>query len=517
MSRPPRVGLVLKISVFATGCAGIVAEFVLSTLATYLQGNAVFQWTMVMSLMLFAMGLGSRLSKFFTQRLLDTFILVEFGLSLLCASSAVLAYGLAAYTGHINLLIYGLSLVIGGLIGVEIPLVTRLNQEYEELRSNIATVMEKDYYGALLGGLFFAFFALPYLGLTYTPIVLGGINMAVASLLLWFFFRLVSRKKMVVAAFAVSFIYLAGLAILARPIIIFGEQRQYRDKVIYARQTRYQKIVMTQYKKDYWLYINGQEQFSTYDEEKYHEPLVHPAMKLTADRTEVLILGGGDGLALREILKYPEVRTVTMVDLDKAMTDLAATFPVLVDINEASMRDRRLKVFNMDAAAFLKQSPGFYGVVIIDLPDPDTIDLMHLYAESFYRLAARHLRPGGVMVTQATSPYFSRSAFLCILKTVRAAGLSALPYHNQIPTMGQWAWVLAVRQKETDEPDLRRRVLALDFSDLRTRFINKDAMISMVHFGKGVFDPKLESEIKVNTQANPVLHRYYSSGAWAVY
>jgi spermidine synthase len=190
-----------------------------------------------MSLMLFAMGVGSRLSKFFKERLLETFILVEFGLSVLCASSAILAYGLAAYTSHINLIIYVLAVLIGGLIGFEIPLVTRLNETYEELRSNIATVMEKDYYGALLGGLFFAFFALPHLGLTYTPLVLGAINFIVASLFLLFFFHIIGRRKVVVATFAASCLFLVSLSILAKPIIIYGEQRQYRDKVIYSRQT----------------------------------------------------------------------------------------------------------------------------------------------------------------------------------------------------------------------------------------------------------------------------------------
>lgn len=517
MSRPLRPGLALKISIFATGCAGIVAEYVLSTLATYLSGNAIFQWTIVMSLMLFAMGLGSRLSKVFKDKLLDTFILIEFSLSLLCASSAVIGYGLAAYTSHINIIIYFMALVIGALIGLEIPLVTRLNQSYEDLRSNIAAVMEKDYYGALLGGLFFAFFALPYLGLTYTPIVLGAINFLVAALLLWFLFRLVSRKKIVIAAFVFSCLYLSCLVILADPIIMYGEQRQYRDKVICARQTPYQKIVMTQYKEYFWLYINGQQQFSTFDEEKYHEPLVHPAMKLAGDRSRVLILGGGDGLALREVLKHKDVRSVTMVDLDKVMTDLAAEHPVLLSINRASMQDQRLKVVNQDAAAFLKNDNQLYGVIIIDLPDPDTIDLMHLYAAGFYRLASRHLQAGGIMVTQASSPYFSRKAFLCIIKTLRAAGFSVLPYHNQIPTMGEWGWVLAARARETDEQQLKMRALALDFDNLETRFLNRDAMTSMIHFGKGVFDPAEMEKIKVNTQISPILHHYYRAGTWAMY
>ncbi|MDY6851866.1 MAG: spermidine synthase, partial [Thermodesulfobacteriota bacterium] len=278
-----------------------------------------------------------------------------------------------------------------------------------------------------------------------------------------------------------------------------------------------QKIVMTQYKEYFWLYINGQQQFSTFDEEKYHEPLVHPAMKLAGDGSRVLILGGGDGLALREVLKHKDVRSVTLVDLDKVMTDLAAEHPVLLSINQASMRDQRLKVVNQDAAAFLKDDNQLYGVIIIDLPDPDTIDLMHLYAAGFYRLAAKHLQAGGIMVTQASSPYFSRKAFLCIIKTLRAADLSVLPYHNQIPTMGEWGWVLAAKARETDEQQLKRRALALDFDNLQTRFINRDAMTSMIHFGKGVFDPAEMEKIKVNTQVSPILHRYYRAGTWAMY
>jgi spermidine synthase len=512
-----RISLVLKIAIFATGCAGIVAEFVLSTLATYLIGNAVFQWTIVMSLMLFAMGLGSRLSKLFTYRLLDTFILVEFGLSILCSSSAVLAYGLAAYTAHINLIIYLMAMVIGALIGFEIPLVMRLNDAHEELRTNIAAVMEKDYYGSLLGGLFFAFFALPYLGLTYTPIILGAINFLVASLLLWSFFHLIQRKKVVVSAFAASCLFLIFLAVLAKPIIMYSEQRQYKDKIIYAQQTPYQKIVITQWKDYYWLFINGQEQFSSFDEEKYHEPLVHPAMKLSANRDKILILGGGDGLALREVLKYSDVKSVTMVDLDPAMTDLAAKHSVLVDINNASMNDPRLKVVNQDAGAFLKEDDHYYGAVIIDLPDPDTIELMHLYCVNFYRLVARHLRPGGVMVTQATSPYFSRQAFLCIIKTIKKAGFTCLAYHNQIPTMGEWGWVLGVKDAAMDEQTLKQRVLAADFDDLDTRFLNDDAMVSMVHFGKGIIEQNQMDKLKVNTQLNPILQRYYQANTWDMY
>ncbi|MFH1134727.1 MAG: polyamine aminopropyltransferase [Pseudomonadota bacterium] len=517
MFKPRDPGLILKAAIFATGCAGIVAEFVLSTLAAYLTGKAVFQWTIVMSLMLFAMGLGSRLSRVFKDRLLDSFILVEFSLSLLCSSSAVLAYGLAGQVENISLFIYFVAVVIGGLIGLEIPLATRLNQSYEELRTNIANVMEKDYYGALLGGLFFAFFALPSLGLTYTPIVLGFINFLTASLLMWSFFHLTRRKKTLIAAFAGSLVILTSLVFLAQPIILYGEQRQYKDKIIYARQTKFQKIVITEFKRYYWLFMNGQEQFSTYDEEKYHEPLVHPALKIAADRSKVLILGGGDGLALREVLKHHDVREITLVDLDPVMTELARTHPVLLEINQGAMLNPKVSVVNGDAGEFLKNDRDFYGVIMVDLPDPDSLELMHLYSESFYRLAARHLVPGGVLVTQAASPYFAPKAFLCINKTMRAAGFSVLPFHNQVPTMGEWGFVLGVKAGDLGEEALRERYLAQDYSDLSTRFLNNEAAEAMIRFGKGVFGPEKEAGIEVNTQANPVLQNYYGQGVWALY
>ena len=520
-SRPPaaarRPGLILKASIFATGCAGIVAEFVLSTLATYLKGNGVFQWTVVMSLMLFAMGLGSRLSRHIRKNLLDNFIIIEFILSALSASSAALAYGLAAFTVNVNLFVYALSLLIGGLIGFEIPLVTRLNESHEALRTNIAGVMEKDYYGSLLGGLFFAFFALPHLGLTYTPIVLGAINFLVASALLWSFLGLTARPRLLAGAFALCLAYLIGLAVLAEPVVMYGEQSRYKDKVVLSRQTAYQKIVLTRYRDDYWLYINGQLQFSSFDEQRYHEPLVHPALLLAADRSEVLILGGGDGLALREILKYPEVKKVTLVDLDPVMTELARTQPILTRINRGSMADPRVEIVNRDAAEYLRESGRLFGVIIIDLPDPDSVDLMHLYDLGFYRLVAKSLGVGGVMVTQATSPFFSRDAFLCLYKTMKASGLSVLPYHNQVPTMGEWGWLLAASSAMISESELKARTMGLDFGRVETRFINRDAMTAMAHFGKDTFYPGWEEDLRVNTRHRPVLHTYYGRGAWTVY
>ena len=507
---------ILKIALFATGLAGIVAEYVLSTLATYFLGDSVFQWTMIVSIMLFSMGLGSRISKSFTNNLLQKFIYVEFTLSILSAFAALLAYTAAAYTAYTGLLIYSFSISIGLLIGLEIPLVIRLNQDFEELKINISSVMEKDYYGSLLGGVFFAFIGLPYLGLTYTPFVLGITNFLVALLLLavlWPAIVLEARGKLISLSFAVGLFLLAGL-IFAKPIILHGEQRRYKDKVIYEEQSRYQRIVITQWKNDYWLFINGNQQLSSLDEEMYHEPLVHPAMSLLPQPKSVLVLGGGDGCAVREILKYPEVEHITLVDLDPAMTHLGKEHPVLLQMNEGSLNSAKVEIINDDAFHFLENTRQYYDVVIIDLPDPKSVELGRLYSMEFYKLASRQMRPNGVLITQAGSPYFATKAFHCIDKSMEAAGFETQALHNQVLTLGEWGWVLGVKTER--EIELKKRLQALTYDDLETQWINQEAMMLITSFGKDFFLNSGDS-IRINTIHDPVLYRYYLDGNWDIY
>ncbi|HSR66820.1 MAG TPA: polyamine aminopropyltransferase [Acidobacteriota bacterium] len=505
----------LKACIFATGLAGIVAEYVMATLASYLMGDSVRQWTLTVSLMLFAMGVGSRLSRRFRRRLLDAFVAVELLLSLLCASAALLTYTLAVWIEPVSMVVYPLAFAIGLLIGLEMPLATRLNDYYEELRINISSVMEKDYYGALLGGLLFAFLALPYLGLTYTPILLGTVNFAVAAALFWQFRSQLARPRFFTLAFAALTLLLAALLLLARPIVLYAEQSRYRDLVVYQEQTPYQKIVITRWKNHHWLYLNGAEQFSSYDEERYHEPLVHPAMKAAAARHQVLILGGGDGLALREVLKHPEVEAVDLVDLDPAMTRLGRNHPVLLQLNQEAFEDERVTVVNQDAYAFLDESSQIYDVIIVDLPDPKSVELARLYSLEFYSLASRQLAQGGVLVTQATSPLFARRAFLCIYKTMGEAGLSTAAMHNHVPTMGEWGWVVGIKGPPLSSEQVRERLLELDFQDLSTRYLDRDALHTLLYFGKDTFRD-LEA-IEVNRQMSLRLQRYYQGGDWDLY
>ena len=502
----------LKACLFATGCSGIVAEFTLSTLASYLLGNSTLQWTLVMSLMLFAMGLGSGLSRRVTVRLLDRFVAVEFTLSVLCASCAAAAYFGTALVSETSAVVYGYAGAIGLLIGMEIPLVARMNEAYETLRTNIASILEKDYYGALAGGLLFAFFALPKLGLTYTPIALGGVNFAVASVLLWRYRGLLERRRRLMSAFWVTAAGLIGLGLFIRPIMLFGEQSRYRDRVIYEAQTPYQRIVITQWKEDYWLYLNGGVQFSTYDEERYHEPLVHPALALAASRERVLVLGGGDGLAVREVIKYPDVRSITLVDLDPAMIDLARTHPALLEANEGALNDPRVQVVNRDAGRFLKDSERLYDIILIDLPDPKGPDLARLYSREFYRSCKQHLSEYGVVVTQSSSPLHASRAFLCVYRTLEAAGFSVLPYHNAVPTMGDWGWNLGMKAEVVSREGLKRQAMRLDFSGVETAFLNREAMVGMLHFWKGLFEGI--EKIEVSTEVEPTVDRYYRKAEW---
>jgi len=326
-------------------------------------------------------------------------------------------------------------------------MVTRLNQEFEELKVNIANVMEKDYYGSLVGGIFFAFVGLPVFGLTYTPFILGSVNFIVAIFLIFILWKNILASYRALfwpIGIAICALIMVGAA-YAQDIIDYGEQKSYKDQVIYQEQTRYQRIVLTEWKGYNWFYLNGNLQLSSFDEWMYHEPLVHPAMKLNPHPQRILVLGGGDGCAVREILKYPSVESITLVDLDSAVTALARSHPAFLKMNKGALDSEKLTVINTDAFAYLEQSEDFYDVMIIDFPDPKSIELARLFSVEFYRMCYKHLRPNGVIIAQAGSPYYATKAYKCIDKTMAAAGFGTVPLHNQILSLGEWGWIMGAK------------------------------------------------------------------------
>ncbi len=507
----------LKLALFATGLSGIVAEYILSTLATYFIGDSAVQWSLIVSVMLFSMGLGSRLSKYFEGNLLLKFIGVEFALSLLVSFSSLVAYSAAGLTEYVGIIIYGMSILIGLLIGLEIPLVIRLNEEFESLKVNVASVMEKDYLGSLVGGLFFAFVCLPILGLTYTPFILGFINLMVAVGLFLTVRRELQKRAnggITIASGLILLCMFFGIT-KAENIILFGEQSRYKDKVIFSEQSKYQKIVITQWKDHYWLYLNGNQQLSTLDEDKYHEALVHPAVALSGQVKNVLVMGGGDGCAARELLKYPNIEQITVVDLDSMMTGLAKRHPVLTELNDSAFHHPKVTVQNADAFNWLEQAPGLFDLIIVDLPDPRSVELNRMYTAEFYSLCHLKLRPHGSLVTQAGSPYFATKAFRCIDTTMASAGFETLPLHNHVITLGEWGWVLGQKQ-DWSQGQLKERARKLDFKGVETQWLNAEAMLMMTAFGKDIYF-KVEDSIAVNHIQNPVLYRYYLKGNWDLY
>lgn len=502
----------LKIALFATGFAGIVAEYTLSTLASYFLGNQLLQWTLIISIMMFSMGLGSQLSKFFDKKLLETFLVLEFLLSIFSSFSAILVYMVAGTSELTWVLVYALSIIVGMLIGMEIPLVTRINEQFQSLRENISSVMAVDYFGSLLGGGFFAFIGIPYLGMTYTPFVLGTINFLVA-VLLFFRFKSHIQKFRVFQFLALAVVVILGMGLFfAEPIIQYGEQSRYKEKVIYQNQSKYQKIVMTQWKNEYWLFINGNQQLSTLDEWLYHEPLVHPVMKLANGPKNILILGGGDGCAVREVLKYSSVEKITLVDLDPQMTKIGKTHPVLKKLNNGALDNEKLTIINQDGFQFLAQTKEYYDVIMVDLPDPKTVDLSKLYSKEFYQLCYQQLRTNGVIITQAGSPQFATKAFCCIDLSMQAANFQTAPIHNQILTLGEWGFVIGHKSLPKDK--LLSTLRSLEFKNIKTRWLNNDAMLLITSFGKN--DIKV-SNTEINTISNPMLYHYYLNGNWGMY
>ena len=300
----------------------------------------------------------------------------------------------------------------------------------------------------------------------------------------------------------------------AKPLILYGEQKRYADKVIFAKQTAYQRVVVTQWKDDYWLYINGNQQLSTLDEEMYHEPLVHPAMQTGIPKRNVLVLGGGDGCAVREILKYPSVEQVTVVDLDSVLTNLGRQHPVFTELNNNALNHPKVEILNRDAFQYLEKTQQFFDAIIIDLPDPRTVELNRLYSREFYTFCRKAMRPGGTIVTQAGSPYFATKAYYSINKTLAAAGFETAMLHNHVITLGEWGWVMGL--KTSHKADLKSRLQMLNFDDISTRWINNEAMQMMTSFGKDIYAADTAG-VEINKIHDPVLYRYYLDGNWDLY
>lgn len=445
-----RAGLLF--AAFVCAACGLVYELALVAQGAYLLGDSITQASVVLATMVFAMGVGSLAAKPLQRRPLLGFAAIEAALALVGGLSVLALHASFTWLDIYWPALIAISLLVGGLIGAEIPLLMTLLQRIrrQEAGSATADLFAADYIGALIGGLAFPFLLLPLLGQTRGALLVGMVNaVAGAAVVLVLFARTVSgRRRLALGAGTLAVLAVLGVAFAGSETLLrYARNALYDDPVVHAETSTYQEIVLTEWDPmtagdtDTRLFLNGDLQFSSVDEYRYHEALVHPV--LAGSRGRVLVLGGGDGLALREVLRYPDVREVVEVELDPAVLRLAREHPRMAELNRDALRDPRVKVVPADAFGWLRDTRERFDAVIVDMPDPDATSTAKLYSQEFYTLARRALAPGGRMVVQAGSPYFAPRTYDCILGTIRAAGFSATPYHVDVPSFGDWGFVLA--------------------------------------------------------------------------
>ena len=500
---PEAQAAVLLTSITIVALCGIVYELLIGTVSSYLLGDSVYQFSLTIGFFMFAMGVGSYVSRWIPgPRLIEAFVQVELALAFLggiCSIVLFLVFPFAPWLYKAAMFFFILSL--GALVGLEIPLLTRVLAARKGTRRSIANVLSLDYVGALAGSVAFPLLLLPSLGLLAASFAVGLINALVALLnVIWLRDHL-SRPKLYLQATLGTLALLVLLTALSGAVTNFAQQHLYQDRIIYQKHTRYQSLVITRSypREDLRLFIDGHLQFSQLDEHRYHEALVHPAMSLPGPRARVLIMGGGDGLAVREVLKHPGVERVDVVDIDPEMTRLGREFGPLVRLNARSMLDPRVHVHNEDAFSFVRREGAAYDRVIVDFPDPHNEALAKLYAVEFYHMAASRMGPGAVMVTQSSSPYFARRAYWSVALTMEEAFPKVDSYTVAIPAFGVWGFHLARRSERTE----------LRLADLPEglHYLTEEVFQAARAFGRDAGRP--ETGLAVNSVFEPGLYQTY--------
>lgn len=487
----------LFLNVFVIATCGLVYELVSGTLASYVLGDSVTQFSTCIGVYLFALGVGAWLSGFIDRNLGRRFVEVELAVAVVGGLSAPLLFLCFAGVSFFHVVLYGLVLVIGILVGLELPLLMRILKSEMAFKDLVSRVLTFDYVGALIGSLAFPLFLIPHLGLVRTSLLFGMLNGLVGLWGTWLLRHRIRGRVGWLRFKGVLVLLCLGAAMFqADWFTSWSEERLFSDPVVYARTSAYQRIVVTAGHGGFQLYLNGNLQFSSQDEYRYHEALVHPALQVAAGARRVLVLGGGDGLAVREVLRYETVRAVTLVDLDPAMTQLATAFPPLAQLNGGALDDGRVEIVNQDAMIWLETRHRPYDAVIVDFPDPNNFSLGKLYTRRFYQLLATHVTSAGAVAIQCTSPMFSRKSYWCIVNTMRDAGWQVHPYHVAVPSFGPWGFALAKKTAFAIPQTCRSGLQFLDPRLLESLFV----------FPRDIGPV----ETGINRLDNQVLVRYYA-------
>jgi spermidine synthase len=551
-TNPRFLSLILGVSMLFVGICGISYEYTFSKLASDILGDSVKQWAIIIGLMMLFMGIGADLQKYFPDELnVDNFIILEILLGLLGGiGPTVTLYAFGAIPSHFILVHYFFICAIGLMIGLEIPLLTRVNQKtLPSLKHNLGLILKMDYIGSFIGALVWIFVLPRFFNLLEISFFLGIINTAVA-LFTWYWFKDWMKYPVVIPVLGLGVIIILIIGILnGEKLAITAEQKLYKDPIIYTKTTQYQRIVFTEsHNGNLYCYINGNLQFSSLDERIYHEFLVHPVLATAQSRKNILVLGGGDGLAVREILKYNDVQTVTLVDIDPEMTHLAKTFPRLTQLNNNSLNtgkvsvlnpggvskgekvklhqvgqgffrrqlqsdEIKLNIVNLDAFQFAKSIPGIFDIIIIDFPDPNSLTLSKLYSKEFYSLLKNKLSFEGMIIQQSSSPVFANEAFLIIGRTYASSGFSAVPLQHTVPSFGVWGWWVAGHAERFSNRALKEKISHVTNIPASVNYITEELIKGSLFFGKGQLETK---KTDINKILDDRIFRYYLN-AWKQY
>ncbi len=495
--------LFLNVIIIAT--CGLVYELLAATVSSYVLGDSVTQFSFIIGVYLFAMGVGSYLSRFIDKNIAEKFIDIELAVAVIGGFSAPLLFLTFAYVTYFGIILYTMVFIIGTLVGLEIPLLMRILQDKLDFKELVSRVLALDYVGALVASLLFPIFLVPKLGLNRTSLLFGMLNAAVGVWATWLLEPLIPKRKAIILRVkgAIVLVLLAIALIKADRLTTLAEDGLFVDNIVYAKSSAYQRIVVTKGKTGHALFLNGNLQFSSFDEYRYHEALVHPAFAaFPGDAKRVLVLGGGDGLALREILKYKSVESVELVDLDPMMTGLSKAFPALGELNKHAFDDPRVHVTNGDAFVWLDNNDKQpFDIAIIDFPDPNNFALGKLYTTRFYSLLKQKLRPDSAVVIQTTSPLIARNSFWCVMKTLESSGFTVKPYQTTVPSFGIWGFALAKLQpfEKPSKPP----------ANIELRFLNNETFASLFEFPADTSKPN--EELEINRLDNQALVRYYET------
>ena len=455
---------------------------------------------------MFAMGIGSYISKWFDRNLTERFISIEIAVAFfggICSASLFLIF---PYHALYRPVMYGFVLLIGTLVGLEIPILARILSQSTTWKESIANVLSLDYVGALVGSVSFPLLMLPNIGLFQSAFAIGLLNVAVAFLTITVFGGKLKRSIWYMASCVLVAAFLIAGMVYCETLTNYAESQLYADKVVLKKQTTYQRIVVTEnaVSGDLRMYLDKHIQFASLDEHRYHESLVHPVMSIDGDRSHVLILGGGDGMAVREILKYPDVEKIVLVDIDPSIIELSKTFVPIRKLNQRSLESEKLEIRNEDAFRFAIDYAGTererFDRVIIDLPDPHNEVLDKLYSKEFYEVLRRCMSTDGILVTQSSSPFFAREAYWCICNTLEAASLNVVSYRVPMVSFGIWGFNMA-----SNDGNMFDNV-SIDAS--KCRYMSTEVFRSCCSFGNDIS----RLDVPVNRTFEPKLYSLYLKG-----